>query len=133
MEHLSLHSVVTSHKKVWLEKGKKIKYTLPSVQGWHSAKYGLPSVCLETLGKVASPPSANARRSVKITTVSYRRLLTVLCRASLSVQCLPLGKAVFAECLPVSRVLLSVNMFVTESRNLPSVALSKEVFIEYAK
>jgi hypothetical protein len=31
-------------------------------------------------------------------------------------ECLALGKAVFVECLPVPRVLLSVNVVVTESR-----------------
>jgi hypothetical protein len=43
MEHLSLHSVETSHKKFGWER-KKIKYALPSVQKWHSAKLSLPSV-----------------------------------------------------------------------------------------
>jgi hypothetical protein len=132
MEHLSPHSVGTPIKSL-VGKSKKIKYTLPSVQGWYSTKYGLSSVCLETLGKVASLPSAKARRSAKITIVSYRHLLMALCRASLFVECLVLGKAVFAECLPVPRVLLSVNMFFTENRNLPIAALDKEVFAECSK
>jgi hypothetical protein len=37
---------------------------------------------------------------------------------------------VFAECLPVLRVLLLVNVVVTESRTLPSVALDKDFFAE---
>jgi hypothetical protein len=86
----------------------------------HSAKNNLPSVGFETLDKVYSLPSAKACRSAKITTISYRRLLTSLCRASPFVECSTLGKAVFAECLPVSRVLFSVNMVVTESRTLQS-------------
>jgi hypothetical protein len=67
---------------------------MPSVQGRHSAKYSLPRVELETLGQVASLPSAKDRRSTKITVVSYRRLLTALCRASPFVECLALGKVV---------------------------------------
>jgi hypothetical protein len=68
--------------------------------------------------------------SAKITAVSYRRLLTALYRVSLFVECLALGKAVFAECLPVPRVLLSVNVVITESRTLPSVTLDKDFFAE---
>jgi hypothetical protein len=54
--------------------------------------------------------------SAKITTVSYRRLLTAVCRASSFAECLALDKEIFAECIPVSRVLLSANAIVTESR-----------------
>jgi hypothetical protein len=58
--------------------------------------------------------------------ISYRRLLMVLCQASRFAECLALGKAVFAECLFVPRVLLSAKVVVTESRPLPSAALGKE-------
>jgi hypothetical protein len=44
--------------------------------------------------------------------VSYRRLLTVLYRAPTFADCSELDKVVFAECLPVPRVLLSVNAVV---------------------
>jgi hypothetical protein len=50
-----------------------------------------------TLGKEASLPSTNSRRSAKITAVSYRRLLTALCRELL-----------FAECLALQRFLCRV-------------------------
>jgi hypothetical protein len=52
--------------------------------------------------------------------VSYRQLLMALCRASAFVECLSLGKEVFAESLRVPRVILSVNMVVTKNRTLPS-------------
>jgi hypothetical protein len=52
MEHVSLHSVGTYHKKFGWEKKNKIKYTLSSVHGWHSAKHNLPSVYPGTLDKV---------------------------------------------------------------------------------
>jgi hypothetical protein len=87
---------------------------------WHSAKHVLPSVSCLTLGKEASLPSANARRSAKITAVSYRWLLTALCRGPPFAECLALGKDFFVECIYVPRVLLSVNAVVTESRTLPS-------------
>jgi hypothetical protein len=74
--------------------------------------------------------SVNAWRSAKITIVSYRRLLTSLCRVSSFAECLTLGKEVFAECLAIPSVLLSVNVIVTESVTLSSAALSKEFFTE---
>jgi hypothetical protein len=67
-----------------------------------------------TLGKEASLPSANSRHSAKITAVSYRRLLTALCRAPMFAECLALDKDFFVECISVPRVLLSVNVLVTE-------------------
>jgi hypothetical protein len=70
--------------------------------------------------------SANARCSAKITVVSYRRLLTALCRAPPFAECLALGKDFFAECIFMPRVLLSVNALVTEGRTLPSVELGKD-------
>jgi hypothetical protein len=83
-----------------------------------------------TLGKEASLPSAKARRLTKITAVSYRRLLTALCRAPPFAECLALGEVVFAECLSVLRVMLSVNTIITESRNLSSAVLGKDFFVE---
>jgi hypothetical protein len=113
-----------------LGKGKNKKYTLPSVQEWHSAKLALRSASWLTLDKEASLPSANFRRSAKLTAVGYRRLLTALCRVSPFAECLALGKDIFAECFSVPKVLLSVNVIVTESRTLPSAALSKGFFAE---
>jgi hypothetical protein len=45
-------------------------------------------------------------------------------------KCLALGKEDFVECVSVSRVLLSVNAIVTESRTLSSAALDKVFFAE---
>jgi hypothetical protein len=86
---------------------------------WHSVQQVVSSVRRQTLGKAASLTSVEARRSTKITVVSFRRPLTALCRGPL-----------FAECISVPRALLSVNAVVTESRTLPSVrqkALGKEL------
>jgi hypothetical protein len=102
-------------QKVWSGKEKNKKYILPSVQKWHSAKHVVPSVSR----LIASLSSANVRRSAKITAVSYRRLLTALCRASPFAECLILGKDFFAKCIFVPRVLLSVNTVITKSRTLP--------------
>jgi hypothetical protein len=76
-------------------------------------------------------PSANSRRSVKITVVSYRRLLAALCRESLFAECLAVGKDFFVECISLPSVLLSVNVLVTESRSLPSAALGKDFFADF--
>jgi hypothetical protein len=109
----------------------KIKiYTLSSVQEWHSAKRIVPSVRRKTLDKEASLPSAKAWCSAKITVVSYRRLLTALCRALPFTECSTLGKDFFAECISMPRVLLSVNEIATKSRTLPSAALGKDFFVE---
>jgi hypothetical protein len=83
-----------------------------------------------TLGKIASLSSAKARRSAKITEVSYRRLLMALCRVLPFAECLALGKAVFAECHYVSSVLLLINVVVIESGTLPNAALDKFFFVE---
>jgi hypothetical protein len=83
-----------------------------------------------TLGNIPSLPSVSAWRSAKITVVSYRRLLTVHCRASSFAECLTLSKKVFTECLAMPSVLPSTKVVVTESLPLSRVALSKEVFAE---
>ena len=84
-------------------KRKKEKYTLSSVQGWHSTN---------------------------VTAVSYRQLLMALYRASKFVESLALDKAFFAECFPVPSVLCSINVVITESRTLPSATLDKDCFAE---
>jgi hypothetical protein len=70
-------------------------------------------------------PKLGARQ--KLTTVSYRRLLTTFLPSAAFAECLTLGKEDFAKCISMSRVMLSVNAIVTKSRTLPSVALGKEV------
>ena len=45
-------------------------------------------------------------------------------------ECLALDKEVFAECISVLRVLLSVNTFVTKSWTLLSTALDRVFFAE---
>jgi hypothetical protein len=94
------------------------------------AKTFLPSAGQKALDKEASLLSARTRLSAKITTVSFRRRLTALCRALPFAECLALGKNFFVECISVSRVLLSVNAVVTESRTLPSAAHGKDFFAE---
>jgi hypothetical protein len=125
MEHVGLHHLRTYHKKFGWEK-KKNKNTLCRVSRNDSRQHSLTSIKREALDKVASLPSSKARPSAKITTVRYRRLLTGLCRESTFAECLALGKDFFAECLPVPRVLFSVNTVVTESGTSPSEALGKE-------
>jgi hypothetical protein len=72
----------------------------------------------KALGKVHFLSSVNAWYSAKITTISYGRLLTVLCRASSFAEYLTLGKDVFTAMPSVLRL---VKVFVTESATLPSV------------
>jgi hypothetical protein len=49
----------------------------------------------------------------KLTAISYRRLLTALCRAPSFAECLVLSKDIFAECISVPRVKLSVTAIIT--------------------
>jgi hypothetical protein len=75
----------------------------------------------KTLGKVHSLSSVNARCSAKITAISYRWLLMVLCRALSFTECLTHDKDAFVECLAMPSVLRLVKVLVTESATLPSV------------
>jgi hypothetical protein len=113
-----LHSVVTYRKRFCWE-NKKIKNILCRV-----SKKG-------TRHSMHCRVSANTQRSAKITTVSYRRRLTALCRAPPFTECLALDKDFFVECIFMPRVLLSVNALVNESRTLPSAALGKYFFAEF--
>jgi hypothetical protein len=84
-------------------------------------KYTLPSVCRGTLGEDCFMSSVNACRLIKLTTVSYRWLLTALCGASCYAKSLTLSKGDFAECRPsMSSVSLSVNVVVAKSLISPS-------------
>jgi hypothetical protein len=98
MEHLSLHSVGTSHKKFGWEKKKTKIYFAECCVG------------LATLGKETTLPSAKAWRSTKVMVVSYRQLLTALCRVFRFAESLALGKTFFAKCFPVPSVLLLINV-----------------------
>jgi hypothetical protein len=83
MEHVGQHSVGTNHKKFgW--KMKKMKINFAECQIKHSPG--------PTLGNVPSLSSVSVLRSAKVTTISYKRLLTVLCRASHFAECLTFGK-----------------------------------------
>jgi hypothetical protein len=88
-------------------------------------------VSKKTLGKEVILLSAKVWRSAKLTVVSYRRLLTTLCRASCFAESLTLGKGGFAESLSMSSVSLSVNDVVAESLISPRVILDKECFAEW--
>jgi hypothetical protein len=114
MNHISLHSVGTNHKRFgWKRKKMKIYFVECPCKAYRVS----PG---QTLVKVPSFPSVNVWRSIKITVVSYKRLLTVICRASSFAKCLALDKAVFTECLTVSRVLLSIK-----KRSLTRVGLNE--------
>jgi hypothetical protein len=119
MVHVGLRSVGTYHKKFGGQ-NKKIKIYYVECPRKVSVKPALPSVKRGALGREDSLPSARTFLSVKVTVVSFRRRLTALCREPPFAKCLALGKEIFAECIPVPRVLLSANVVVTESKTLPS-------------
>jgi hypothetical protein len=66
----------------------------------------------------------------RLTAVSFRTAADGPLPSTTVVECLTLAKHVFAECVPVSSALHSVNQLVTESRTLPSAALGKVFFVE---
>ena len=121
-----------------VEKRKKIKKILCRVSkvdirqsivcrvsgGRHSAKKLLCRVSPDQHSATYALSSAYLGHSTKITTVRYRRLLTVLCRAP------PLPSVLLSANLSVPSVLHSVKRLVTESRTLPSAALGKSFFAE---
>jgi hypothetical protein len=88
---------------------------VPSI--WHSAKKPLCRV-----------PVLGSRQ--RLTVVSFRMAADGPLPSAFFAECLTLGKYVFVECGPVSRVLHSVKRLVTESRTLPSAALGKAFFAE---
>jgi hypothetical protein len=131
MIHVGLHSVEIYHKSlVGKRKKEKIYFaecpelTLGSLlcrvpAGGHSAKTSLCRVLM--LG---------ARQT--LTAVSYRRPLTVLCRAPPSPSVWHSAKRSLPNVyISVPRVLLLVNVFITESWTLPNMALDKVFFVEY--
>jgi hypothetical protein len=84
-------------QKVWLGKEKnENKLCRVSEQGTRESMLCRVSPG-PTLGNVPSLPSVSTWHSTKVTTVSYRRLLTVLCRVTLRqvsgyAECATLGK-----------------------------------------
>ena len=75
-----------------------------------------PSVILLTLGKEAILSSVNAWRLAKLTTVSYRRLLTALCRGSHFAETLTLGKSFYAESFALGKRGRCQESYFVESR-----------------
>jgi hypothetical protein len=130
MIHVGLHSVGTYHKK-FRRQNKKNKNILCRVSRddtrqsflcrvptmWHSAK--------KTLCRV---PTVGSRQ--RLTVVSFGTAADGPLPRALFVECLTLGKLVFAECCPVPSVQHSVKGLFVESLTLPSAALSKAFFAE---
>jgi hypothetical protein len=83
-----------------------------------------------TLGKEGPLPSADLGPRQRLTAVSFRTAVNGPLPRAIFVECLTLGKAVFAECFAVPSVLHSVNKFFTERRTLPSAALGKVYIAE---
>jgi hypothetical protein len=73
------------------------------------------SVILLTLGKGAVLSSVNVWRSAKLTTVSYRRLLTTFCRGSHFAKTLTLGKSFYAESFTLGKRGRCQESYFTES------------------
>jgi hypothetical protein len=133
MVHVGLHSVGTYHKKFG---GQNIKNKnlvcrvsiedtrqsllcrVPSI--WHSAKKPLCRV-----------PVLGSRQ--RLMAVSFRTAADGPLPSVFFAECLTLGKHVFAECGPVPNVLHSVKRLVTESRTLPSAALSAKPSLRSAR
>jgi hypothetical protein len=67
---------------------------------------------------------------IKVTGVNFKRRLTTLCREPSFAERQTLGKEIFVECIPVTRVLLSANTIFTESKTLSSAGLGKGFFAE---
>ena len=79
----------------------------------------------KALGKEDSLSSARTRLSAKITAVSFRRPLTVLCREPLFAECPALGKEIFPECTADSPTLGKRRRYQEQNFTLPSKALGK--------
>jgi hypothetical protein len=130
MIHVGLHSVGTYHKNFGRQ-NKKNKNILCRVSRddtrqsmlcqvptmWHSAKKPLCRV-----------PAVGSRQ--RLTAVSFGTAADGPLPRAPFVECLTLGKLVFAECSPVPSVQHSVQGLFAESLSLPSAALGKDLFAE---
>jgi hypothetical protein len=87
---------------------------------WHSAKKPLCRV-----------RAVGSRQ--RLTTVSFGTTVDGPLPRAPFVECLTLGKLVFAECSPVPSVKHSVKGLFAESLSLPSAALGKDFFAECPK
>ena len=105
--------VIQDHNKKILGAIKKNKIILPSVLKQHSAKHFF-----------AECPSQG--HSAKVTAVSCRQLLSMLCRVPMFAECQAVGKSMFAECFYMPRARHSAKSFFAECFGLPCAALGKE-------
>jgi hypothetical protein len=130
MIHVGLHSVGTYHKKFGRQNQKnknilcrvsredtrqRVLCRVPTI--WHSAKKPLCRV-----------PTLGSRQ--RLTAVSFGTAADGPLPSAPFVECLTLGKRVFAEWGPVPSVQHSVKRLVAESLTLPSAALGKAFFAE---
>jgi hypothetical protein len=106
MIHVGLHSAGIYHKKFGRQNLKN-KNMLCRVSKEDTRQRVLCRV-----------PTIGPRQ--RLTTVSFRTAADDPLSSATVVECLTLGKEIFAESSPVPSVLHSVNQLVTESRSLPS-------------
>jgi hypothetical protein len=109
----------------------KIKIYFVECQERHSAKYGFIECLLGDTRQRSYFVECRRLALGKLTVVSYRRLLTVLRRASRFAENLTLDKGGFVECLSISSVSLLVHEVIVDSLISLRVALDKECFVEW--
>jgi hypothetical protein len=93
-------------------------------------RHSLPSASYLTFGKESALSSVCFRPSAKTNGRQLQMAANGPLPRAIFAECLPLGKALFAEYFAVPSVLHSVNNLFTERRTLPRAALSKVVFAE---
>jgi hypothetical protein len=144
MIHVGLHSVGTYHKKFGRQnlKNKNMlcrvsredtrQRVLCRVSNiWHSTKKlfcQVSNIWHSAKKLFCRVPTLGPRQ--RLTTFSFMTATDDPLPSATFAECLTLGKHVFAESSHVPSVLHSVNQLVTESRNSPSAALGKAVFVE---
>jgi hypothetical protein len=135
MVHVGLHSVGTYHKKFGGQnvKNKNMVCRVSSRVSIEDTRQSLlcrvPNTRHSTKNPLCRVPVLDSWQ--RVTAVSFRTGADGPLPSAFFVECLTLGKYVFAECGPVPSVLHSVKRLVTESRTLSSAALGKALFAEF--
>jgi hypothetical protein len=130
MIHVGLHSVGTYHKKFGRQnqKNKNILCRVSRADTRQRQLCRVLAVRHSTKKPLCRVPDFGSRQ--RLTAVSFGTAVDSHLPRAPFVECLTLGKLVFAECRTVPSVQHSVKGLCVESLTLPSAALGKAFFAE---
>jgi hypothetical protein len=130
MIHVGLHSVGTYHKKFGRQnkKNKNILCRMSREDTRQSLLCRVPTMWHSAKKPLCRVPAVGSRQ--RLTAVSFGTAADSPLPRAPFVECLTLGKLIFAECHSVPSVQHSVKGLFAEILTLPSAALGKAFFAE---